>query len=150
MRFAILAATMSAAITVPTAGIAQVPGSQGSDGTGTGGIALELNKLETVKSACRAYLVVQNHTGSALTALKLDLVMFGSDSVIERRLAVETAPLSAGKTAVRLFDMEGTACAGISRVLLNDVLACRDADGDRGECLSEIKTSSRAEAEFIR
>lgn len=150
MRFAVLAAAMSAAVAMPTAAFAQGSGGQDSEGAKESGIALELNKLETVKSACRAYLVVQNHTASALTALKLDLVMFGSDGVIERRLAVETAPLAAGKTAVRLFDMEGTACAGISRVLLNDVLACRDADGDRGECLSEIRTFSRAEPEFIR
>src|SRR3546814_16715533 len=88
------------------------------------GIALELNKLETVKNACRAYLVVQNRTDAALASLKLDLVMFGGDGVIAKRLAVEAAPLPAGKTRVRLFDMEGLR-AEARRVGRECVSTCR-------------------------
>src|SRR3546814_11145369 len=76
--------------------------------------------------------------------------MFGGDGVIAKRLAVEAAPLPAGKTSVRLFDMEGLACDGVSRVLLNDVLACRDDSGEREGCLAAIATSSRTDAEFVR
>ena len=116
----------------------------------TRSLSVELNKLEPLKNACRAWLVVQNRSDTAFTSLRLDLVMFGADGVIGRRLAVETAPLASGKTAVRLFDMEGTACDGISRVLLNDVLACRDESGEHEGCLAAIEMSSRTEAEFIR
>jgi len=146
MRSVLVAAAMTVVATMPAAAMAQaVDGKPAGDG-----IAIELNKLEPVKTACRAYLVVQNRTGAALTSLRLDLVMFGSDGVIARRLAVETAPLPAGKTAVRLFDMDGTPCDGISRVLLNDVLACSGDDGGRDDCLAAIRTSSRTDAEFIR
>lgn len=121
-----------------------------SPATAAAEFTVELNKLEPVKTACRAYLVVRNGGEAALSSLRLDLVMFGADGVIARRLAVETAPLSAGKTSVRLFDLEGTACDDISRVLLNDVLTCRSEAGDLPDCLSRIETSSRAAAEFIR
>jgi len=146
MRWAALVTAMAVTfVTMPVTGQAQTPASDGERG-----ITVELNKLEPVKSACRAWLVVRNQTEAALASLRLDLVMFGADGVIARRLAVETAPLAAGKTAVRLFDVEGTACDGIARILLNDVLSCRDEAGDRDGCLADMAISSRAQAEFVR
>ncbi len=146
MRWAALVTAMAvASVAMPVTGQAQAPAPGGEPG-----ISVELNKLEPVKSACRAWLVVRNQTEAALTSLRLDLVMFGEDGVIARRLAVETAPLAAGKTAVRLFDVEGTTCDGIARILLNDVLSCRDDAGDRDGCLADMAISSRAKAEFVR
>lgn len=66
-------------------------------------VAIELNKLEPQGDACRAYLVLKNGTTSAFETLKLDLVMFDADSVVARRLAVETALLPAGKTSLKVF-----------------------------------------------
>src|SRR3546814_7307152 len=45
------------------------------------GIALELNKLETVKNACRAYLVVQNrrseeHTSELQSLMRISYAVF--------------------------------------------------------------------------
>jgi len=40
-------------------------------------------------------------------------------------------------------------CAALDRVLLNGVLACRDADGAREGCLDLIDVSSRAAAPLI-
>ena len=143
------AAVFATQLVLATAHAAPADGDADAAGAGKA-ISVELNKLEPVKSACRAYLVVKNDTADALSSLRLDLVMFGSDGVIAKRLAVEAAPLPAGKTAVRLFDMDGTPCDGISRVLLNDVLSCRSEAGDRADCLAAIETSSRTAAEFIR
>lgn len=153
MRSAMAAAAVLAATAlIGGAGAAAPAGADAAAATGAdaAAITVELNKLEPANAGCRAYLVVRNGTDTALASLRLDLVMFGTDGVIARRLAVETAPLPAGKTAVRLFDMAGTDCADIARVLLNDVLACRDAAGDRPDCLAQVATSSRAAADFIR
>lgn len=111
-------------------------------------LAVELNKLEPQDDACRVYFVMQNGAGSAFDALKLDLVVFDTDGVIARRVAVEGAPLAVDKTAVKLFDLRDLACDKIGRILLNDVLACRDAGGDRNDCTALIKTSSRADVPF--
>ncbi len=111
---------------------------------------LELNKLESLPGGapgCRAYIVAQNPDPEPMEALRLDLVLFGKDGVIERRIALDIAPLGAGKTTVRLFDLAGLPCDGIGRMLVNDVLSCRGgkvpADRDRDECLDRLAVTSR-------
>lgn len=114
------------------------------------GIGVELNKLEPRETACRAYLVLKNGTGSTFQELKLDLVMFDAEGVVGRRVAVQGAPLGAGKTSLKVFDIEGIPCPGIGRILLNDVMACRDASGPRDDCTGLVATSSRAAAPLIK
>src|SRR3546814_7646809 len=62
-------------------------------------LAIELNKLETVGEgpACRVYLVFQNTTPQDFEKLRLDLVVFGTDGVVAKRLSVDAAPLPASK-----------------------------------------------------
>lgn len=107
-------------------------------------LSVELNRLEEREGSCRIYLVIGNKSATAYESLKLDLVLFGTDGVIVRRLAVEAAPLRADKTSVKLFDVSGLACTGIGNVLLNDVLECRGATGDEADCIARIVPSSRA------
>ncbi|MDH3280141.1 MAG: Tat pathway signal sequence domain protein [Gammaproteobacteria bacterium] len=114
------------------------------------GLTVELNKLEEAENACRAYLVFENRSESAFSSLKLDLVMFGADGIITRRLAVEGGPLPAGKTSVKLFEISGLACSGISRILLNDVISCRDDSGEHDDCVERVTTSSRNEVSFFK
>ena len=113
-------------------------------------VSVELNKLEANGSSCRAYLMMRNDAGLDFESLKLDLVMFDTDGVVSRRLAVEAAPLRAGKTSLKVFDVPEQPCDGISRVLLNDILVCRGTNGPREDCLALIETASRAAAPFIR
>ncbi|MDH3639856.1 MAG: Tat pathway signal sequence domain protein [Gammaproteobacteria bacterium] len=114
------------------------------------GLTVELNKLEEAENACRAYLVFENQSVSTFSSLKLDLVMFGADGIITRRLAVEGGPLSAGKTSVKLFEISELACSGISRILLNDVISCRDDNGEHDDCVERVTTSSRNEVSFFK
>lgn len=111
-------------------------------------VDIELNKLEANGEACRAYLVVKNASPQAFDSLKLDLVMFDTDGVVARRLAVEAAPLPPGKTSLKVFDIAGYACDGIGSVLLNDVLACAPAVA--GDCLGLVAASARGEVPFIK
>ncbi|MCG6897157.1 MAG: Tat pathway signal sequence domain protein [Thiocapsa sp.] len=113
-------------------------------------IKLELNKLEPQPNACRAYLVFDNSSGSAIDALLLDLILFDRDGVIARRLAVDTAPLRAAKMTVKLFEIPDLACADIGRILVNEVLDCRDANGEHDDCIERLSVSSRADAELLR
>lgn len=115
-----------------------------------GGVSVELNKLEKINDACRAYLVVKNNSPSAFESLKLDLVLFDLDGVVSKRLAVETAPLSVGKTSLKVFDLASQPCERISRVLLNAIVACRDSTGTRSDCLQHIETTTRSPIAFIK
>ena len=56
------------------------------------GVSLELNKLEKSEKGCRAYVVVTNPTSTSYDAFKLDLVLFQTDGVVGRRLALDLAP----------------------------------------------------------
>lgn len=117
---------------------------------GDAALRLELNRLETAGDACRAYLVVGNGGAEPLASLKLDLVMFGTDGVIDRRLAVETGPLRAQKTTVKLFDLAGTPCERLGSVLVNDVLDCRTEAMALDGCFERLELSSRAAVGLVR
>ncbi len=112
-------------------------------------IEIELNKLEEKDGSCRAFLVFKNHTSSQFNQFKLDLVMFGSDGVISRRLAVDASPLRPNKTSVKLFDIEGQSCQGISLILINDVLSCKD-EYERDDCVNLIEASSKGDVSFVK
>lgn len=112
-------------------------------------VSLQLNKLEPDGESCRAYLVVENGSDSAFESLQLDLVMFDTDGIISKRLAVESAPLPAGKTSVKVFGISDVACGEIGRVLLNGILACEDGSGSRDDCLGLVRTDSAAGVPFI-
>lgn len=115
-----------------------------------GRIGVELNKLETAGDACRAYLLLSNGTAAAFTSLKLDLVTFDADGIVQRRVAVETAPIGAGKTSLKVFDIGGIQCAAIRRMLLNGVLSCKGGKEQTADCLSLVSVSSRAAQPFIK
>lgn len=94
-------------------------------------LPVELNKLEplpaagTTPAGCRVYFVINNNDADTLAQLRLDLILFGTDGVIARRVALDLGPLPGKKTGVRLFDLTGQPCDGIGKVLINDVLACQ-------------------------
>ncbi|MFC0408908.1 Tat pathway signal protein [Roseomonas elaeocarpi] len=111
-------------------------------------ITIELNRLEPqpdLKPAagCRAWLLMRNPGAEALDPLRLDLLLFGKDGVIARRLALDVGPLPGAKTMARVFDLSALPCENIGSVLLNDVLACNKGDDARAACAARITTASR-------
>ncbi|CAH0299290.1 Tat pathway signal protein [Roseomonas sp. CECT 9278] len=116
-------------------------------------LPVELNRLEQVASpaeACRVWMVVSNDAAGApaLGSLRLDLVAFARDGQIARRVAVELGPVGAGRTAVRIFDLPGLACESLSRLLVNDVLACRIGGQDAADCADRLRATSRTGLRF--
>ncbi|MCI0753374.1 Tat pathway signal protein [Teichococcus vastitatis] len=108
-------------------------------------IGLELNRLEARQEGCRVWLVLRNPGEEAVDPLRLDLLVFGKDGVVSRRLALDVGPLPAEKTMARIFDLNGQNCDGIGTVLLNDLLACGASAEARAGCLSRITLGSRVE-----
>jgi hypothetical protein len=99
---------------------------------------IELNRLEAREGGCRVWLVLRNPSPTVHERLRLDLLLFGGDGVIARRMVVEAGPLPAGKTMARIFDTAGLPCDGIGSVLLNDIPVCGGEN-----CLSLFATASR-------
>lgn len=109
-------------------------------------LTVELNKLEPTEKGCRVYLVVSNPGTVVYPSVKLDLVTFQPDGVIGRRVAIDIGPVRPVKKAVKLFDIDATACDRIASVLVNDVLECRAESGPVPDCLSRIAFASLAPA----
>jgi hypothetical protein len=111
---------------------------------------VELNRLEERADGCRVHLVLENSSARAYTSYQLDLVVFSSDGVISRRLALETAPLRANKTMVKEFELAGLSCNEVGRILLNDIPACASDVGEMDDCVTTTRVSSRASAALVK
>jgi hypothetical protein len=103
-------------------------------------LLVELNTIEAVENRCRLNFVIQNKSNGALESMKLDLVVFGSEGGILRRLLTEMAPVRSAKTIVRAFLVDAE-CRQIGSILVNDVTAC--APVEPGACLDGLALSSR-------
>jgi hypothetical protein len=112
-------------------------------------VAVELNKLEPLNKGCRAYFVVTNSSDAAFQAVKLDLIFFRQDGIIDRRLALDVGPVRPNKRGVKSFDLD-LPCEGIGSILANDVLDCHDAAGPVADCLGRLQFSSRASATLAK
>ncbi len=115
-------------------------------------LSIDLNKLETQNGNCRLTMVIVNARAAVAQTLRADLVMFGPDGVVAKRLAVDLGPIPASKTIVKAFDVAGLACEGIGSILLNDVPACQfvgAADAPKA-CLDTVSVTSRSSAKFFK
>jgi hypothetical protein len=119
-------------------------------------MTLELNKLEPVPvkggtAGCRAYLVAANPEGGPkFDALRLDLVLFGTDGVIARRIALDVGPVMPGRIQVRPFELHNLPCDSIGQILVNDALICKIGGTDQTDCLDRVKMSSRVKTKLVK
>ena len=126
---AILRALAVAAVVVPVCALA-------AEET----LLVELNTIESAETRCRLDFVIENKSTTALESMRLDLVVFGSDGGILRRMLTEMAPVRPAKTIVRAFLVDAD-CRQIGSILVNDVAGC--VPGDAAGCLDSLDLSSR-------
>jgi hypothetical protein len=103
-------------------------------------LTIDLNSVEPSDHRCRMNFVVKNTGDAGLESLKLDLVVFGTDGGISRRLITEMGPIRPKKTSVRAFLVD-TDCKAMAAILVNDVTAC--TPGNPPACLDALGLSSR-------
>jgi hypothetical protein len=106
-------------------------------------VLIELNSMESADNRCRLNFVVENKSRVAIESMKLDLVVFGTDGGILRRLVTDMGPVRAIKTVVRVFIFDDE-CRQMAAILVNDVAAC--TPGEPGACLDGLSLSSRVKA----
>jgi hypothetical protein len=106
-------------------------------------LMLELNSIEPIDHRCRLNFVIENRSERGIDSMKLDLVAFGTDGGILRRLLTEMAPVRPAKTVVRSFLVDAE-CGQLGAILVNDVTSC--APGEPGVCLDGLVLSSRLQS----
>jgi hypothetical protein len=109
---------------------------------------LELNAMAASDTGCRVTFLATNRLGTELTRSALEIALFGADGGIDRLVSLEFKAMPEGKARVLQFDLSGLDCATISRVLVNDVVACEGEGLDPRTCLAALKPSSRLSAGF--
>lgn len=70
--------------------------------------------------------------------------------MIERLLTIEAAPLPAGRSTLKLFEIPELACDGIGTLILHDIAACSTAGQDVADCYAMIELSSLAAAALVK
>lgn len=111
-------------------------------------LSLELNGMQPSEKGCRLTFVVANELGADLTRAAFEIALFNEAGVVDRLTVLEFKDLTAGKTKVSRFDLAGTDCARVSRVLVNSVAECGGQGIEPAACLRGLKTSSRAGISF--
>jgi hypothetical protein len=114
----------------------------------TPALSLELNGVQPSEKGCRLTFVVANELGADLTRAAFEIALFNDAGVADRLTVLEFKDLPAGKTKVSRFDLAGTDCARVSRVLVNSVAECTGQGVEPAACLRGLKTSSRAGIAF--
>ena len=96
---------------------------------------LELNAAQPSDKGCRLTFVVTNNLGAELTKAAFEIALFNDTGVVDRLTVLDFNELPEGKTKVARFDLAGTDCAKISRVLVNHATECTGAGIDPKACL---------------
>jgi len=110
-------------------------------------VRLELNALHPRDGACQMVFVTQNDTGTDLTRLVLEAVLFDTDSRVAAMTLLDLQDLPAGRIRVRSFEIAGLACDNLSRLLINGVSDCAPAGPG---CAEPLAVDSRVPVEVIQ
>ncbi len=111
---------------------------------------LDLNGAEeTDAGGCRLTYVATNLSDLAFERTAFQVGLFNAEGAVTRLLVLEFGALVAGKTKILQFEIAGSPCASISRIVVNDVAACTLADGTASDfCLSRLVATSRTAIQF--
>ena len=109
---------------------------------------IELTALAPSETGCRVTFLATNRLGTELTRSSFEIALFGADGGIDRLVSLEFKAMPEGKARVLQFDIDQLACENISRVLINDVVACEGEGLEPKVCLTALKPTSRLSVGF--
>ena len=111
-------------------------------------LVLELNGAQASEKGCRLTFVVTNNLGAELTKAAFEIALFNDAGVVDRLTVLDFNELPAGKTKVARFDLAGTDCTKIGRVLVNHATECTGAGIDPKACLAQLKPETKSTIVF--
>jgi hypothetical protein len=111
-------------------------------------LSLELNGAQPSDKGCRLTFVVSNNLGADLSKAAFEIALFNGAGVVDRLTVLDFKDLPAGKTKVTRFDLAGTDCAKVSRVLINNAAECAGTGIEPGACMRGLKTETKTGIAF--
>jgi hypothetical protein len=111
-------------------------------------LSLELNGAQPSDKGCRLTFVVTNTLGADLSKASFEIALFNEAGVVDRLTVLDFEDLPAGKTKVTRFDLAGTDCAKVSRVLINSATECAGKGIEPGACMRGLKTATKTGITF--
>lgn len=111
-------------------------------------LSLELNAAQPSDKGCRLTFVVNNGLGADLSKAAFEIALFNEAGVVDRLSVLDFKDLPAGKTKVTRFDLAGTDCTKLSRVLINSATECVGAGVEPGACMRGLKTETKTGIAF--
>ncbi|MFP4569030.1 MAG: hypothetical protein ACOCXK_01940 [Rhodosalinus sp.] len=131
---------------VATALAVGAPGAQAQERP----LTVELNKFEAgEEGGCRAFFLFRNGGERTFDGFEMSLAILDGGGVIDRLLTIDAAPLPAGRTTLKLFEIPDIACDSISEVLLHDMTACNAQNEGPADCFGLMELVSRTSARFV-
>ncbi len=134
--------------TLAAAYFAAAPVVCAQEATPSPALTLELNSLQPSDKGCRLTFVVANNLGAGLTKAAFEVALFNDAGIVDRLTVLDFNELPAGKTKVARFDLAGTDCAKISRVLINHATECVGAGVEPDACQRQLKPETRSGISF--
>ena len=111
-------------------------------------LTLELNAAQPSDKGCRLTFLVNNNLGADLSKAAFEIALFNEAGVVDRLTVLDFKELPAGKTKVTRFDLAGTDCAKVSRVLINSATECAGAAVEPNACMRKLKTDTKTGIAF--
>ncbi|QPC92523.1 hypothetical protein [Mesorhizobium sp. INR15] len=111
-------------------------------------LTLELNDAQASDKGCRLTFVVNNNLGADLSKAAFEIALFNEAGVVDRLTVLDFKELTAGKTKVTRFDLAGTDCTRISRVLINSATECAGTGVEPNACMNKLKTDTKTGIAF--
>lgn len=113
-----------------------------------GSLRLELNSLQPSDKGCRLTFVVTNELGAELAKAAFEMALFNEAGVVDRLTVLDFNELPAAKTKVARFDLAGTDCAKVSRVLINRVTECVGSGIEPDACQRQLRPETKSGITF--
>ncbi|RWN11315.1 MAG: hypothetical protein E5Y04_12605 [Mesorhizobium sp.] len=111
-------------------------------------LTLELNGAQPSDKGCRLTFVVNNNLGADLSKAAFEIALFNEAGVVDRLTVLDFKELPAGKTKVTRFDLAGTECSKVSRVLINSATECTGTGVEPNACMRKLKTDTKTGIAF--
>lgn len=111
-------------------------------------LSLELNAAQPSDKGCRLTFVVNNALGADLSKAAFEIALFNEAGVVDRLSVLDFKDLPADKTKVTRFDLAGTDCTKLSRVLINSATECAGTGIEPQACMRGLKTQTKTGIAF--
>ncbi|MBZ9745273.1 hypothetical protein LB516_08445 [Mesorhizobium sp. CO1-1-7] len=111
-------------------------------------LTLELNAAQPFDKGCRLTFLISNNLGADLTKAAFEIALFNKAGIVDRLTVLDFKDLPHGKTKVTRFDLAGTDCTKVSRVLVNSGTDCAGTGVEPTACMRKLKTDTRTGIAF--